>query len=373
MRIYQKALITGAFLFAVAGAPSLARAQNASQFGSKSMIESISIATTKADTARSQKKETTGFYSGNVRMSIENAGMAIPERLKWGKMYSDLMDTTFNILGGMGIGPGKEEQFITEIAGIMYGNMSMKYGGDRVGFLWKSLENNYWDCKNSVCFVADVARRLGIKVEFVIVPQHIFLKVGQFCFETTLKDRYFRYSDIGKFYRGVYLVSGDLRVTEYMAYHVLGRNAKYSPKAADAATYFKKAISLAPETPDPYIQLGIIYTQLGRHDDAMAQFWKAKSIDASLPYLYNAMGYTYYKQGNIEQAIGCFKKALGVKSLGYDATRDHIDASINLMNIYEMNGDIQTAHRYWLIYDKLDPDPFIREADPAAKTKSTLK
>jgi len=81
---------------------------------------------------------------------------------------------------------------------------------------------------------------------------------------------------------------------------------------------YEKAIALDANNVRAYINLGNVYSRLGRADEAVECYKKALTIppDPSVRYYvgYYNLGVTYAEKGDFKRAIACYKEAIRLKS-----------------------------------------------------------
>ncbi|MGH9550550.1 MAG: tetratricopeptide repeat protein, partial [Terriglobales bacterium] len=75
----------------------------------------------------------------------------------------------------------------------------------------------------------------------------------------------------------------------------------------------QKAITIAPDIPEPYINLGNVYLESGdggNVDNAVLAFHKALRIVKDHPNALSGLGWALEKRGDMKGAIDCQRKAL---------------------------------------------------------------
>ncbi len=77
-----------------------------------------------------------------------------------------------------------------------------------------------------------------------------------------------------------------------------------------AEYYMRKAISINPNDPNPYLHYASLLTMLGRTEDAGVQINKAKKLDPINIYVYFVQGENYYAAGKYDDAIKTYKEAI---------------------------------------------------------------
>lgn len=138
----------------------------------------------KTGTAETERLELAGVR----RIMIELEGK--PEMKEFCRRYANLVDSIADILkNDLEIKPHEEERFLTETWGIMTGNLNMKYGTNKFGFLKESLETAKLDCDNAAFLMFDIAKQLGVNAKIASAPNHAFIVTDSFFLETGRKDR----------------------------------------------------------------------------------------------------------------------------------------------------------------------------------------
>ena len=80
----------------------------------------------------------------------------------------------------------------------------------------------------------------------------------------------------------------------------------------EAEEAMKKAISLKPDYPEAHNQLGMIYAESGRLDEAVSEFRQALAnlLYETPSFAMNNLGWAYYKQGKYNEAIAQYEEIL---------------------------------------------------------------
>ncbi len=73
---------------------------------------------------------------------------------------------------------------------------------------------------------------------------------------------------------------------------------------AEALEHLERAVAMAPEYYDAWIDLGGYYDRAGRHDDAMNAFLKANAVNSRGALAMLNIGTLYYRQGDRERTQG---------------------------------------------------------------------
>lgn len=116
----------------------------------------------------------------------------------------------------------------------------------------------------------------------------------------------------------------------------------------EAMTAYTKAIELNPEAAGAYINLGTIYYNLHRLDDAEKCYRAAIKIDPQYALAFFNLGNVYDERGSLAEARENYEAALRLAP-GY------ADAHYNLALVLEKLGQRGRAIHHWRAYLKLDP------------------
>ena len=92
----------------------------------------------------------------------------------------------------------------------------------------------------------------------------------------------------------------------------LGNVYKDSGRKEEAIASYKKAIEADPNYSQAYTNLGLIYNAIDKKDEAIASYKKAIEIDPAASRAYNNLGITYHDLGRRDEAIASYKKAIDI-------------------------------------------------------------
>ena len=81
-------------------------------------------------------------------------------------------------------------------------------------------------------------------------------------------------------------------------------------KKDEAIALYKQAIKLNPNYADAYTNFGKLCGDIGRHQEEISAYKKAIEINPYHPTAYNNLGAAYYDMGKFEEAIAAYKKAI---------------------------------------------------------------
>jgi tetratricopeptide (TPR) repeat protein len=96
---------------------------------------------------------------------------------------------------------------------------------------------------------------------------------------------------------------------------------------AQAINAYQAALKLQPDKAEAYTNIGVVYYQTNKLDDAITQFKKALEMDAKDAETHYLLGAAYVQKDNLPEAEAEFNTALGLKP-------ELAPAHIGLGNIY---------------------------------------
>jgi Flp pilus assembly protein TadD len=105
---------------------------------------------------------------------------------------------------------------------------------------------------------------------------------------------------------GEYRKALSLRPNEGMLYHNLGVSLSLAGKYEEAVEAFRVAIMKGYREKRVYNSLGLSLSRLGRYREA----YEAFKTGGSVPSAYNNLGFVYLNEGKHEEAVACFEKAI---------------------------------------------------------------
>ena len=174
------------------------------------------------------------------------------------------------------------------------------------------------DCDDYSSIYLFAGERLGLFLEPVYAPQHVFLRCTlddytSFYWEPTIaaeKD--------ACFYKDWLNIQDEssfpkiLNENEFEAIHLNNLGAAWYEKGdyVKAVEYYKEAIRLNQDYAEAINNLGVIYSKQGNLDIAMDYYKKATRIDPNYAEAFNNIGVVFYKQGYLQKAIELFEKAI---------------------------------------------------------------
>ena len=281
-------------------------------YGAKLGPDELPALTEKQASAKTQTQKLVGVERIFIELETN------PTQAKvWAEWYTQLVQAIANVLReGLEVKPHEEERFITEIWGIMTGNLHIVYGENQFGFLHESLDSGNWDCDNSSFLVFDVARELGTKVEMVIVPGHAFIATENFFFETTA-GRYFPIEDLPKHYPDIRFRTSDNAKIEAMAffslenaYSRLGDEAMARGNVPEAGQCYDKAIwccgkmlERVPEDSYTYVDRARVHSKKKDYAEALKDCAAAIEQDPKNASAHTVLSVVYMDGKELDKAL----------------------------------------------------------------------
>jgi len=112
----------------------------------------------------------------------------------------------------------------------------------------------------------------------------------------------------------------------------------------------EQLVAIEPENSAIFYNLGVVYTFLGREDEAIAHFRKAVELSPDYVQAYYNLGQIYLiKKRDFSRALNCFERAATIRP-------DYVGAHHQRGVAYEMVGDKQKAIACWERTLELDPE-----------------
>jgi tetratricopeptide (TPR) repeat protein len=184
----------------------------------------------------------------------------------------------------------------------------------------KKQENGkrFIDCDDYSSIYLFAGERLGLSLEPVYVPKHVFLKCilddyTSFYWEPTIASE----KDVG-FYRDWLNIPDKnsypkvLDEKEFAAIHFCNLGVAWYEKGdyAKVIEYSERATKLNPKYAVAFNNLGAAHAKQGNLDVAMECYKKATSINPNYAAAFSNIGVTFYRLGFLEKAVECFEKAI---------------------------------------------------------------
>ncbi len=183
----------------------------------------------------------------------------------------------------------------------------------------KKQENGkrFIDCDDYSSIYLFAGERLGLSLEPVYIPKHVFLRCilddyTSFYWEPTIASE----KDAG-FYKDWLNIPDEssypkiLDEEEFEAIHFCNLGVAWYKKGdyAKVIEYSKRAIRLNPKYAVAFNNLGAAYAKQGNLDVAMDCYKKATTINPNYAAAFSNIGIAFYRLGYFEKAVEYFEKA----------------------------------------------------------------
>jgi predicted CXXCH cytochrome family protein len=133
-----------------------------------------------------------------------------------------------------------------------------------------------------------------------------------------------------------------------LALERLGSALRRSREYAEGADILKLAASAAPDNPNTWNELGLVYREAGGAADAIAAFQRALKLDPEMPAAHNNLGILLFAAGDPVLAGPEFREAIRIQP-------SYADAHGNLANLLAARGDLSGAIEHFEIALRLRP------------------
>ena len=174
------------------------------------------------------------------------------------------------------------------------------------------------DCDDYSSIYLFTGERLGLSLEPVYVPKHVFLRCilddhSSFYWEPTIASE--KDADFYKDWLNIPDESSFPKILdekEFEAVHLSNLGAAWYEKGdyAKVIKYSERAIKLDPKYAAAFNNLGAAYAKQGNLDVAMECYKKATSINPNYATAFSNMGIAFYRLGYFEKAVEYFEKAI---------------------------------------------------------------
>src|SRR5260370_7153988 len=144
--------------------------------------------------------------------------------------------------------------------------------------------------------------------------------------------------------------SARLKEDEIWRHRNLGKAFYENPTTqVQAVDEFKKALSLAPDSPRERLNYGLGLLRAGKTKEGVVEIEKAQKQDPKIPHTWFNLGIVYKKDSQYDKAIAQLE---GMIRLVPDEPKSHY----NLAVLYKLNGNIDGALKEFETTAKLDPN-----------------
>jgi Flp pilus assembly protein TadD len=125
------------------------------------------------------------------------------------------------------------------------------------------------------------------------------------------------------------------------ALHLLGVLASQVGRHDAAVDLLNRAIAGSPMSADYYLNLGVALDGLGRSDDAIVAYRRSLALNPELIEAMNNLGSAYFDKGDLDQALSFYQSAVARRP-------DFATAQRNMGHIFLMRGDFE---RGWPLHE----------------------
>lgn len=249
---------------------------------------------------------------GSVCILIELAD-SLKQAFSYGSKYDELVfDISTILLNKYGAGMD-EETFMTQVWGVMVSDLGMIISMSAPLYLSESLQKGIFNCMTSSFLVFDVAKELGMRIEMVFVPEHVFVKTENFFFETT-SGHYHPLNEIHDRYPTIYAMTADPAKIQSGAYDSRGIVDRGRDKPQQALDDFSKEIELNPQEAGGYSNRGTVYHELGDFQRAILDYNKAIDLNSQFADAYYNRAATYRRLGMEKESKADMNMYVSLKS-----------------------------------------------------------
>jgi len=123
----------------------------------------------------------------------------------------------------------------------------------------------------------------------------------------------------------------DVTTDNYVAHNNLGELFAQQGRLDEAAMHFTKALEINPSFAHALHNMGMIFVQRGNLDEAISEFQKAIELEPTFADAYNKLGAALANRGRLDEAIASFSKAIEINPA-------YGSAHANLGSVYEQQG-----------------------------------
>ena len=120
-------------------------------------------------------------------------------------------------------------------------------------------------------------------------------------------------------------------------------------KPEEAIVAYNNAISIKPNYPEAYCNLGNAYKEIGKLNEAIDLYRNAISINPNYAQAYNNLGKVFQEQDKLELAMEAYKKATSLKLEYSEAWTNGAEALEKWNKLDELDDWLKQAHKNFKI------------------------
>jgi Flp pilus assembly protein TadD len=120
-------------------------------------------------------------------------------------------------------------------------------------------------------------------------------------------------------------------------------------RADDAITEYQKALEIRPFLEEAHYNLGVALLQKGRADDAIAQFQAALRIKPDFATAHHTLGDVFFQEGRLDEAVIQYQQTLQMDP-------HNAEACVNLGNILMQKGQLDEAISHFQRAVQIQPE-----------------
>jgi tetratricopeptide (TPR) repeat protein len=141
----------------------------------------------------------------------------------------------------------------------------------------------------------------------------------------------------------------DVTVNNYLVYNNLGNIFLELGKSDEAIPYFRKALRIDPAFVLAHFNLGSALDAQGKFDEAVSHYVEAVRLDPEFAEARTNLAVVFIKRGKIDEAVRQLRQALRAKP-------ELAKAHYNLGVAYRHRGDYREAQKEWERAIEIDPE-----------------
>ena len=246
----------------------------------------------------------------------------------------------------------KEEAIrVLEVIGnVLKEEGNFEYGKNRL--LIEGLEKQkngkrFIDCDDYSSIYLAAAENLGLFLEPVYVPKHVFLRCKlkdneDFYWEPTLaseKDFYFYKDWLNIAEDSVYPKVLNEREFQAIQFCNLGVAWYENGDYEKAIECYNRSVSLSPDFVEAFNNLGVAYAKQGDYGKAIECYTEATRKNPYYATPFSNIGVAFYRMGYLQEAVGYFEKAI-------EADPKYKRAYSYKVTVLMKKGDYKTAFKF---------------------------